>query len=113
ALLTDALYAMVGPDFWDSAAGAPYHHVGVADNTPEAPPFCTDFGPLPHSSSYDRSQCWGALAQGYILTEDELFLQRAMEMLGNNDLLSGLESDGLENLTNRSPLLALAQERAR
>ncbi|MDP6520576.1 MAG: hypothetical protein QF411_11820 [Planctomycetota bacterium] len=113
ALLTDALYAMVGPDFWDSAAGAPYHHVGVADNTPEAPPFCTDFGPLPHSTSYDRSQCWGALAQGYILTEDELFLQRAMEMLGNNDLLSGLESDGLENLTNRSPLLALAQERAR
>ena len=109
-LLTAALYPMIGPDFWDSAAGAPYHHVGVADNTPEAPPFCTDFGPLPHSTSYDRSQCWGALAQGYLLTEDELFLQRAAELLDAVDLRSGLEADGLENITNRSPLLALAQE---
>jgi hypothetical protein len=109
-VLERMLYAMVGEDFWDTATGAPWHHAAVGPYDAETPPFCTDFGPLPHSSTYDRSQCWGALAQAYILTRDDLFLERAADLLGTPNLAAGLHAAGLENITNRSPLLALIQE---
>ena len=65
-----------------------------------------------HADGGDGWQCWSSLAYAYELTGNALYLQRAEEMLGGDELLPGLVSQGLWNLENRAALLALAQRLA-
>lgn len=109
-VLMDSFRAMVTPPGWSELHNAPWAKLAVGDANFSHDPFC---GPPPadgYADGGDEWQVWSSFAYAYERTEEDIFLQRAKEMLGTNDLLQGLQAQGLWNLGNRAALLALAQQ---
>ena len=61
-----------------------------------------------NQGNVDTYQVWSTFAYGYELTGDQVFLQKAAEML-QRDLNPGLFDDRLDNIHNRAALIALLQ----
>ena len=108
-VLANAIYGMISPTVWSETGHGPWAMIGVGafDNT--QPPYCTWW---PNDGNYgiiDGFQTWSSYAYGYEVTGDPIFLTKAEEML-QNELNSGLHSDGTYFLEQRVALLALVQD---
>ncbi len=109
-VLMDSFRSMVTTPGWSEVHNAPWAKLAVGDANFSHEPFC---GPPPadgYADGGDEWQVWSSFAYAYERTGEEIFLTRALEMLGTDDLLQGLEAQGLWNLGNRAALLALAQQ---
>ena len=49
----------------------------------------------------------------YARNQDPVYLQRCAEVLNNSNALGGLRAEGLTNIADRAPMLALLQILAR
>jgi hypothetical protein len=110
-VLKRSLKAMLSEMAWASGEDAPWAFTAVGPLDEALPVWC-GAGQLPadgHSDWTDAYQNWSSFAYGYRLTKDAKFLHFAELQLGG-DLLGELLDDELDNLPNRSALLALAQE---
>lgn len=111
-VLRQSFRAMATAPGWSDADHAPWSKLAVGDADFTHTPFCGSPPPDGTADGGDGWQCWSSLAYAYELTGNALYLQRAEEMLGGDELLPGLVSQGLWNLENRAALLALAQRLA-
>jgi hypothetical protein len=112
AVLKKSLGAMISPLVWDEAHNGPQAMMAVGMIDQEAPPFCAFY---PEDGTYgyaDHYQIWSSFAYAYRLTGDAIYLERAKQALGAEDLHATLTGGALENLANRAGLLALVQELA-
>ncbi|MCP3920098.1 MAG: hypothetical protein GY711_31620 [bacterium] len=105
--IASAVLAAVRPPFWDEGHTAPWFFVAVSPASALEREFCERY-PAP-SDNYDRTSYFSALAYGYELSGNDLFLFKAAQLLGGGDLLTALEGEGLDNLANTAALLALCQ----
>ena len=74
------------------------------------PPFCNFIPPGGTSPGVDKYQTWSTFAYGYELTGDQIFLDRALQMAGGNDLLTQMLGGKYSNLENRAALISLSQQ---
>ncbi|HVS19668.1 MAG TPA: hypothetical protein VMT18_13775 [Planctomycetota bacterium] len=109
AVLTDAIYAMIGPMSWAPQYNGPYFAIAVTDKDLSIPPYCGSVPPGGAGMGPDHYQGWSSLAYGYQLTGDTEFLNKASLMGNGGDLLTWLLSTGTSNVANKSALLALMQ----
>ena len=74
-------------------------------------PFCVPSQmPSDGYSQYSEAyQDWSCFAYGYELTGEQIFLDRAEQQFGAGILYNRMINDGLNNLENRTALLALVQ----
>ena len=108
-VLIDTLYSRVNAPVWNPAYGGPEAMMATAPANVNQPPYCTY---VPADGSYgfrNTSLQWSSLAYGYELTGDELFLNRAAQSLGGNNIAPLITNAAMEDINNRAPLLALIQ----
>jgi hypothetical protein len=108
-VLRQSFYAMISPLVWSAAQHGPWAMMAVGPMNLNLPPYCTS---IPADGNYgypDLYQIWSSFAYAYQLTGDATFLNKAKEALGTSNLLGTLTSAGLDNIQNRTALLALAQ----
>jgi hypothetical protein len=108
-VLRRTLYAMISPYVWSDVHNGPWAMMATGPVDMSLPPYCSG---IPADGNYgfaDHYQTWSSLAYGYELVRDPLFLQRASDMLGGQDLVAALTSDPLSNWQNRAALIRLAQ----
>ncbi len=108
-VLRRAYYAMVSPYVWSDVYRGPWAMMATGPFDMAATPFCST---IPSDGNYgfaDHYQPWSSLAYAYELTHDPLFLQKASQMLGDQDLVATLTANPLENWQNRAALIQLAQ----
>jgi hypothetical protein len=114
-ILVDSLYAFIGGMSWFPNQSGPWRYTGIGPLNPSLPVWCSA-SQMPSDAwsagDIEAFQDWSSFAYGYELTGDSLFLEFALRQIGGTDLLNRLRSDGLENIENRAPLLALAQHLA-
>lgn len=109
-VLEKSTLAMVQPPSWDFQDDGPIAIMAVGPASTSQPPFC---GPPPSngvSAGVDHYQSWSSFAYGFELSHNMLYLQRALDAVGGNNLLNSLKNAGTSNIGNRAGLLALAQE---
>lgn len=107
-VLRRAYYAMVSPYVWSDVHNGPWAMMAVGPFDMAQDPFCDA---IPADGNYgfaDHYQSWSSLAYAYELTRDELFLQKAAQML-DAELVGTLTSNPLVNWQNRAALTQLAQ----
>jgi hypothetical protein len=108
-VLRRAYYAMVSPYVWSDVHHGPWAMMATGPFDMAQAPFCNS---IPLDGNYgfaDHYQPWSSLAYAYELTHDELFLQKASQMLGDLDFISTLNANPIENWQNRAALIQLAQ----
>lgn len=108
-VLRRAYYAMVSPYIWSDAHKGPWAMMATGPFDMAQAPFCSS---IPADGNYgfaDHYQPWSSLAYAYELTHDVLFLEKASQMLGDQDLVATLNSNPLVNWQNRAALIQLAQ----
>lgn len=111
-VLTESLYGFISGMAW-SAGNGPWRYSGIGPKE-IAPPIWCSFSEMPSDAvttgDYETYQDWSSFAYGYELTGDPIFLERALEQLfGTADLYTRLRNEGVNNIENRSALLALVQ----
>ena len=109
-VLRNSTWAMVNYPCWSDVHHAPWSKLAVGDGDFTHPPFCGAVPANGFADGGDSYQCWNSFAYGYAVTGNPLFLQRAAEMAGGGNLLSQLQSQGLENLENRAGLISFLQQ---
>ena len=104
-------YAAISPMAWFPGQPAPWTFTAVGWANPSWGVWCspTQIPGGGWTPSYERYQNWSSFAYGYELSDDPIFLLKATQEIGGGDLLTALEQAGLNNLENRSALLALTQ----
>lgn len=110
-VLERSLFASVSDMAWFPGETAPWARTGIGPADPSTPVWCS-LGQMPPDAYlpyHERFQNASPLAYGYELTGNPLFLEKARLLIGDEDLVNGLQNHGLENLENRAALLALAQ----
>ena len=107
--LVKSFYGMVSPESWNPGEGAPRTIIAVGPLDEYKPPYCGTIPADGQSIYYDGFQIGNSLAYAYELTKDPFFLQKAEDWVGGS-LLGTMENAGLNNIENRSGLLALAQQ---
>lgn len=108
-VLKDSTRAIISAPSWKATQHAPAGTLAVGPLSIQPPPFCGTAPVDGISPGADKFLPWSSMAYGYELTGDQLFLQRALEAAGGNNLLNTLENAGTGNLQNRAALIALAQ----
>lgn len=109
AVLTDAIYAMIGPMSWAPEFEGPYFAVAVTSLDLSIPPYCGSVPAGGAGMGPDHYQGWSSLSYGYQLTGDFEFLDKASLMGDNGDLLTWLQNQGTSNIANQAALLSLMQ----
>jgi hypothetical protein len=110
-VIAKSVYGECSPIVWRTEYGGPVDWVAVGPWDAALPPFCDE--PLrADAQSYgsDHTMCWSDFAYGYELTRDPIFLERAKEVAGGEELYSYLMGSGLYNLNSRVAILALVQD---
>jgi hypothetical protein len=112
-VLSDSFYALIGPISWSPSQKAPWQMTAVGPTDPSKPLYCT-LSQLPGDGytpgAFETFQNWSDFAYAYELTGDDVFLDYAWQQIGSPpDLLTKLEQDGLNNIENRTALLAILQ----
>jgi hypothetical protein len=104
-------YAFIGDMAWKDGYG-PWRYTGIGPLDVNLPIWCTaDEMPADAvtANDYEKYLNFSSLAYAYELTGDPVFLSKAREELFTGNLLQALQSEGIENIENRSALLALCQ----
>jgi hypothetical protein len=107
-VLRRSSYSMISTPVWSTELNAPWAMIAVGPYDLELPPFCTYWPVDANYGIADTYQPWSSFAYGYELSGDPVFLTRAQQMLGQ-PLARGLTAAGVDNIQNRSALLALVQ----
>jgi hypothetical protein len=111
-VLRDSYYALIGPISWGAGEHSPWQMTAVTSKSAPYDVYCSA-AELPGDAwtpgAYETFQNWSDFAFAYELTGDLEFLDRAALQIGSPDLLVALESSGLNNIENRSSLLAILQ----
>ncbi len=115
-ILVDSLYAFIGEMSWFPDQNGPWRYTGIGPLNPTLPVWCSRSQMPPGSwtaGDIETYQDWSSFAYGYELTGDEVFLDYALLQLApSTDLLQRLKNEGVNNIENRAPLLALLQHLA-
>jgi hypothetical protein len=107
-VLQGAFYNMISPVMWSTPLHGPWAMIATGPINMTTPPYCTWW---PEDGNYgiiDGYQTWSSFAYAYEITGNQVFLNRAAEMIGG-DLSTRLHNQGTTYLENRVALLALVQ----
>lgn len=110
-VLRESHYGAISPMAWSPGVSAPWAWTAVAPLDQNPPAWCAAWQ-LPadwYDPRLENFQLFASLADAYRRTGDPEFLLRAESVL-NAELYSELLHDGLDNIGNRAPLIALAQQ---
>jgi hypothetical protein len=112
-VIQSSVYSMIGPLAWDPVQKGPHSQLAVGPLALNKPTFCSPSTfPTANgvSGGIDKWQTWSAFAYGYLLTADDEFLSKGLDMTWSTQSLNqALESTNFNNLENRYALLALSQ----
>jgi hypothetical protein len=112
-VVANATRTVIGPIAWSDAMKAPWFLAATAPKEVSQPAYCDGPPPEGVGSGGDGFFSWASFGYGYERTGDNEFLDKAAQMSGNPDLLTGLlaklnnENCNIETI---SALLALLQE---
>lgn len=110
-VLEKSYYSWFSIMSWSSSHNGPWAKAAVGPLDENLPPWC-NFLPASGGTTtwVDTYQLWSSMAYGNWATNDPIFLQRSLDMLGPGGmLLTKLENQGDNNIFNRAALLALVQ----
>ena len=100
-------YGSISPAFWSDSHNAPYSTVAVGPYDVELPPYCADAEDNYASSTADFKYQWNSLAFAYEHTRDDVFLERALDMSLDDDLLDFAMEAG--DVNNRAGFVSFVQ----
>jgi len=101
--------ASIAPPFWNPANRAQHRHVATRLFATSSPDFCTNIPPGGVTEFFDSWTGLTTCAYGYHVTRDPIYLLRASEAIGGANALAQLESQGLGNIADKAPIMALLQ----
>ena len=107
-VLRRSFYAMIGSLVWSNTYHGPWALIGVGPADITRPQFCNH---IPADGNYgfaDHYQIWSSFSYAWDITHDTRFLNKAEEALGVSDL-HAMEINPLDNIENKTALLALVQ----
>ena len=113
SIIRRSVYSMIGNLAWDPVQRGPHSQLAVGPLNLTLPLYCTQAS-FPNSGGtaggIDKWQTWSSFAYGYLLTSDDQFLEKALDMTWSTKSLNGaLESIAFSNLENKFALIALSQ----
>jgi len=109
SILQLSIQAMISPLVWDHTLGGPWAMIAVGPIDQNQPPYCTYWPPDGNYGIADHYQIWSSFAYAYEITHNGVYLDRAAEALGGGNLAAALQAGGIENIQNKSALIALVQ----
>ena len=111
--LTDVLLAgaqaSIAPPFWNPTQRAQHRHVATRLFASNSPDFCFN---IPNDGFTEYFDPWTGLTvwtYAYQISRDSIYLLRAAEAIGGANALAGLENQGLVDMPDKAPMLALLQ----
>lgn len=114
-VLSRSFYAFISEMAWFPSQTGPWRYTGVGPLNPALPVWCSR-DDMPEDAwtlgDIETYQDWASFAYAYELTDDPIFLRYARIQSGGvnfPDLVARMHAEGLDNLGNRAPLLALLQ----
>ena len=113
-IIVRSTYAMIGSLAWDPVKFGPHSILAVGPLALNQQPYCTSAS-FPATGGIqggvDNYQTWSSFAYGYLLTGDNQFLDRVMEMTKTNKptFNAAMETTAFGNLENRYGALSLSQ----
>jgi hypothetical protein len=108
-VLREGAEASIAPPFWNPGQAAQHKHVATRRIPAESEDFCTN---VPHdgfTTFFDRWVGMTGWAYVYKETRDAIYLLRAAEAIGGSNALSQLELQGLDEIDDKAPMMALLQ----
>lgn len=108
-VLHEGAEASIEPPFWNPAQRAQHRHVATRRIATDSSDFCTN---IPHDGFTDFYDSWSGMtgwAYAYTETRNSIYLLRAAEAIGGANALAGLESQGLVEIDEKAPMMALLQ----
>lgn len=110
--VTNGAYSTINAPFWSPEAAAQYRILAVRPRFLHLPEFCENIPENGYEETpfFDKTTGMAAWAYAYEATGDGIFLQRAMEALGQSgNALLELESFGTHLIYEIGPLLSVLQ----
>lgn len=101
--------ASIAPPFWNPTERAQHRHVATRLFATSSPDFCAN---IPGDGITNFFDAWNGMtgwAYAYTITRDAVYLQRTAEAAGGANALAALESQGLQDIASKAPMMALLQ----
>ncbi len=105
--------ASTRPPFWNPSQRAQHRHVATRLFPESSTDFCFNIPSNGFTEFFDPWTAMTTWAYAYAHNQDPVYLQRCAEVLNNSNALGGHQAEGLTNIADRAPMLALLQILAR